>query len=75
MVLNDPVVIVGDLKRIDTRAPSSKHEFWRVERGEEAESPPKVDPEVFSIAELIPSDDSATGCEHLIRRAELLNDF
>jgi hypothetical protein len=61
MVLNDPVVIVGDLKRIGAKAPSPKNQVRRIEWDEEAESPSKVDPEVFPIGELIPSDDSTIG--------------
>ncbi len=58
MVLNDPLVIVGKLQYVNTHTSIPKNELWRIERHEEPESPSKVDPEVFSVGELISSDDS-----------------
>lgn len=61
MVPNDPLVIVGKLEDVNTHASIPQNELWRIERNDEPESPSKVDAEVFSIGELISSDDSTAG--------------
>ena len=75
VILNDPVVIVCDLKRIGAQASSPENQLWRIEWDEETESPSKVNTEVSPIGELIPSDDSTIRREHLIRCPQLLDDL
>ena len=71
MMLDDPFLIEGNLKHINTNPTSGLHHFGRVKRDDESQAPSVVNAEISPVAKVIIRHGTPWDGEQLIRRPEL----